>query len=171
MQVLHKQAGTTTTTTAVHREACPGHFCIKACRFSLFILCHNSGVPSSDMISFIVIDTFVSYEPVSDCTGGNHETMRNIQTEQHSDSHRGRAGFGHFLQRGAAFCLPIPPGTRDLLYFVYRHVAMTSKQRLSALALKREMKGDQNSRLGDALGVRQGKARQGKGPPRQHREQ
>ena len=43
------------------------------------------------MISFIVIDTFVSYEPVSDCTGGNHQTMRNIQTEQHSDSHRGRA--------------------------------------------------------------------------------
>ena len=121
------------------------------------------------MISFIVIDTFVSYEPVSDCTGGNHQTMRNIQTEQHSDSHRGRAGFGHFLQRGAAFCLPIPPGTMDLLYFVYRQVAMTSKQRLSAL--KREMKGDQNSRLGDALGVRQGKARQGKGPPSQHREQ
>ena len=98
--------------------------------------------------------------------------MRNIQTEQHSDSHRGRAraaGFGHFLQTGAAFFLPIPPSTRDLLHFVYRQVALTLEQRLSAL--KREMKGDQNSRLGDALGVRQGKARQGKGPPRQHREQ
>ena len=90
-------------------------------------------------------DTSVSYEPVSDCT------MCNIQTEQLSARQGARLGFGHFLQRGAAFGLPIPPGTRDLLYFVYRQVAMTSRQRLCAL--RREMKGDQNSRLGDALGV------------------
>ena len=120
------------------------------------------------MISFIVIDTFVSYEPVSDCTGGNHQTMRNIQTEQHSDSHRGRAGFGHFLQRGAAFCLPIPPGTKDFLYFVHQQVEMIKTKKT---AVNRRWGGDQHSRLGDALGVRQDKARQGKGPPSQHREQ
>ena len=78
-------------------------------------------------------DTSVSYELVSDCTKGIHQTMRNIQTEQHSDSHRARAGFGHFLQRGAAFCLPIPSGTGDLLYFVHRQVKMTSKQRLQSI--------------------------------------
>ena len=55
-------------------------------------VCHNSRAPSSDLIYIMVIDTFVSYEPVSNCTGGIHQTIRNIQTELHSDSHRGRAG-------------------------------------------------------------------------------